>query len=362
MTLRVALVGGPMYDGLYDLLDPAEVEVVVHADHPTLNATVADLLGRGERLDLLCTHSKYAPSQAQWLLPLDELVDPSALAALAPAAVELCRFRGALLCTPRNIDVRVLWARRDRCEIAPATWEELVAGPLRFGFPGRESGLFGMFYELVRAAGGQIFDDDARPTMATPQSEAAVETLVALARRAPADLPEWHYDQVDAALIDGRVDAAAAWPGGYAGIRASAHYDDLDVHPYPGGPGGRFSYSGCHAFAVPATCADVPAAVDLLHRLISQPAATHDARSGAVPAHVAAFAAVDPLDATDARRLAVTRATIDTAMITYPPLVRFPAVEDAGWAALNAALRGELRPRQAVEAVQAAALEALGGD
>jgi hypothetical protein len=34
--LRVALVGGPMYDHLYTMLDPAAVEVVIHADHPAL--------------------------------------------------------------------------------------------------------------------------------------------------------------------------------------------------------------------------------------------------------------------------------------------------------------------------------------
>lgn len=183
--------------------------------------------------------------------------------------------------------------------------------------------------------------------------------LVALAARAPADLPEWHYDQVDAALIDGRVDAAAAWPGGFAGIRRSAHYADLDVHPYPGGPAGRFSYAGCHGFAIPVTCGDVPRAVDLLHRLLGPAAASYEARSGAVPANVAAFAAVEPVDDTDAQRLAVTRDTIAGAMITYPPLTKFPAVEDAGWAALNAALRGELTPRAAVARVQQQAEAAL---
>ena len=75
MTLRVALVGGPMYDRLYDAFTPGEVEVVVHADHPTLNRQVAGMLAAGERIDLLATHSKYAPSQSQWLRPLDDLVD-----------------------------------------------------------------------------------------------------------------------------------------------------------------------------------------------------------------------------------------------------------------------------------------------
>lgn len=44
MTLRIALVGGPMYDHLYSIFDEYDVEVVVHADHPTLNRKVAEML------------------------------------------------------------------------------------------------------------------------------------------------------------------------------------------------------------------------------------------------------------------------------------------------------------------------------
>ena len=95
MTLRVALVGGPMYDHLYDAFAPGEVEVVVHADHPTLNREVARMFAAGERIDVCATHSKYAPSQAHWLSPLDALLDPDVVAPLAPRAVELCRFAGA---------------------------------------------------------------------------------------------------------------------------------------------------------------------------------------------------------------------------------------------------------------------------
>lgn len=46
--------------------------------------------------------------------------------------------------------------------------------------------------------------------MATTESEQAIGLLCRLATRAPADLVNWHYDQVDAALLDGRLDAAAA--------------------------------------------------------------------------------------------------------------------------------------------------------
>jgi multiple sugar transport system substrate-binding protein len=361
MTLRLALVGGPMYDGLYRCLEGSDVELVVHADHPTLNRAVAERLGRGERIDLLSTHSKYAPSQAQWLRPLDELLPPAAIDALAPAAVALCRFEGVLLCAPRNIDVRVLWANRARLgdRAVPATWDGLVDAGLSFAFPGRESGLFGTFYELVTARGGRLFDEALRPTLATPAARHAVLTLAALARQAPSDLPDWHYDQVDAALGAGRVDLAAAWPGATAALRAAAAGAQLEPHPYLAGAAGLRSYAGCHAWAIPATCGDPDAALGLLARLCAADAQALDAQSGSVCAHVEAFGAVRPRDEIDGRRLAITRRTIESGMITYPPLRRFPAVEDAGWLALHRVLRGGLNGDTALQQMQTAAEEVL---
>lgn len=349
MTLRVALVGGPMYDHLYRLLDAPgapDVEVVVHADHPTLNAEVATRLGSGERLDVIATHSKYAPSQATWLQPLDGLVDTSEL---APLAVELCRFDDLQYCVPRLIDVRILWAHADRDRPAPDDWASLVASDTVMGFPGRESGLFGTFFELVVGAGGRLFDDEGRPTIDSPEAVAAVDTLCRLAARAPADLSDWHYDQVDRALLGRRVDAAGAWPGAWGAIREVA---SLEPHPYPAGSHRRVSYAGCHAWAVPTTCADLDGALDLVRRLTSYEAGTLDAAGGSVCAHVGAFADVVPVDDRDRRRLAITADTIATAMITYPPHVRFPEVEDAGWQAIRAALRGERSAAAAVAEVQ----------
>jgi hypothetical protein len=62
---------------------------------------------------------------------------------------------------------------------------------------------------------------------------------------------------------------------------------------------------------------------------------------------------------TDRARLAVTAATIEQAMITYPPHPRFPDVEDAGWHAIHDALLGKITPRAAVRAIQAQALAIL---
>jgi len=358
-SLRAALVGGPMYDPMYALLEGRDVEVVVHADHPTLNRRVAEILSRGERLDLISTHAKYAPSQACWLRPLDDLVDPALLDALAPRAVGLCRFGGALLCVPRNVDVRVLWVNEERCATPPDTWSDVLESRAAFAFPGRESGLFGTFFELVVGEGGRLFDDDGRPTMTTPEAERAVATLYALAANAPRALVDWHYDQVDAALLEGRVAMAAAWPGGFGAIRRSPHYATLAPHPYPAGPFGRFTYSGAHAWAIPRTCADPRRALELLHVLAGADAAHLELANGGVPAHTAIFANAVPVDAKDQRRLALTRDAIDHQMITYPPHASFPDVEDAGWHAIRDAIRGACTPADAVRRIQRDAEEAL---
>jgi multiple sugar transport system substrate-binding protein len=361
MSVRVALVRGPMYDHLYEMLTdgPVDVEVVVHEDHPTLNRRVAEILSAGGTLDLISTHGKYAPSQAQWLRPLDDMIDEQTISGLAPLAVDLCRADGRLWCVPRLIDVRVMWVRSDRVDTVPDTWSELVEQDTVFGFPGRESGLFGTFFELVVGAGGQLFDGEGRPTIASREAVTAVELLRELASRAPADLVEWHYDDVDRALLDGRVDAAAAWPGAWGPISRSTVGDRLVPHPYPSGAARRVSYSGCHAWAIPRSATDVDGALALLHLLSGQRAHARDAAGGNICANVAALAAVQPTSAIDERRLAITRQTIAESMITYPPLTHFPEIEDAGWQAIREALRDATSSTHAVERVQAVAEAAL---
>jgi multiple sugar transport system substrate-binding protein len=318
------------------------------------------MLSSGERLDVISTHSKYAPSQAPWLLALDRLIDPGLIGRLAPSAVSLCRFRGELLCVPRGIDVRVLWYRRDVLDEAPRTWDEVEACGRPFGFPGRESGLFGTFFELVVGAGGVLFCPEGEPAMDTPECVAAVERLCRLARGAPADLPSWHYDQVDAALLAGQVDLAAAWPGGYGPIRESTLYDRLSPAPYPAGTRARVSYAGCHAWGIPSTAADPAASAALIAKLCSQRASATDAARGTVCADVSVFAALEPVDSIDARRLEITRQTIESAMITYPPLACFPEIEDAGWSAIHDSLIGSASAAETVARIQAVAEEVLG--
>lgn len=354
--LRVALVGGPMYDALYEpFID--EVEVVVHADHLTLNAQVAELLAAGERIDVLSTHGKYAPSQRRWLQTLDGLVDPAVVRALEPGAVALCRDRGDLLCTPRNVDVRVLWWRSDRMAHAPDTFADLVESVAVFGFTGRGSGLFGMFYELVMGNGGRLLDADRSPALDDDLAADALATIRSLGQRCPTGpdgIASWHYDALDDALGTGVVDCAPAWPGATSALRSSAAGPFLLPAPYPAGPKRRVSYSGCHGWGIPTTCGDLDGAVALVERLCSPEVHWLEASLGGIPARTDVLEALAPSDAVDAERLAVIRATIAEAMITYPALERFPRLEDNGAATITAVLTGEKRISAAVAVIQRA--------
>ncbi len=358
MTVRVALVGGPMYDGLYEHFNRRDIEIVVHADHPSLNRAVSTMLRRGERIDVISTHSKYAPSQRGWLLDLRDVVSTDELAS---RAVELCTFEGSQYCVPRNIDVRVLWANRRLLGDAevPTSWQQLAASRMSFAFPGKESGLFGTLLEIVTVLGGSLFDAGLRPQFDQDIVVAALQLLQSIANNAPAALPEWDYDDVDAALGDGSVVLGAAWPGGTATVRASPEGANLEPHPYFGDAVGPRSYAGCHAWAIPRSCGDIDGAVDFVRELCGYEMQALDALTGSVCAHRDAFAAVVPTDAVDVRRLAITQATITAGMLTYPPMDRFPEIEDAAWLAIRALLLADSDAKTAACAMQCAAMEVL---
>jgi multiple sugar transport system substrate-binding protein len=138
-TLRVLLVGGPMYDPLYSLLPEFEeregvkVEVAATLPHPDLNDRIASEFGSGDaRYDLISTHIKYAPSQMRWLTPLDDDLSAEELQQFTPRTLELARIDGRLYSVPRNLDIKLLHYRTDLVETPPASWEVLREEAARF--------------------------------------------------------------------------------------------------------------------------------------------------------------------------------------------------------------------------------------
>ncbi len=377
-TLNVALIGGPAYDLLYQRLPEFErqtgrrVEVRLQAPHPQLNDSLARDYNHGAAAyDLVSTHTKYAPSQAHWLLPLDEWISPAEQAGFFPGILELSRIGGRLMQAPRNVDVRLLHYRTDLFAEAgvnpPPTWDEFRALARRFTrppdlygttFPGRHSGLFGTWYELLAMAGGRLFDEELRPAFLGEAGEwalAFLHDLYALSKVTPRDLPACHYEEVATLFRRGACAMILEWPGYYGLLKdpsQSAVVGRFGLVRYPLGPAHlRRVYAGSHSFAIPKSVRNLEGALALLRFLTSEESQVLEGMAGSIVPRLSAWEKVkraQAADTLDARRMELLEATMREDMLIPPKLPRYPAMEDALWTALQAGVTGELAVREAL--------------
>jgi multiple sugar transport system substrate-binding protein len=377
-----------MYDPLYRRLPEfeekhgVEVEAVVAPTHPDLNERIEEEFGSGgASYDLISTHTKYAPSQKQWLTPLDDDLSSSELEPFDERPLELARIDGALYSVPRNLDVKLLLYRTDLMEDQPSSWEDLreTAARLRstgpsgdlygFVFPGKESGLFGHFFELHAMAGGKMFEDDGPPAPRM-DDEAGRWALGLLAdlyeRAAPRETPDWHYDEVAACFREGGAAMSTDWPGGfytYADPEQSEVADRFDVALYPEGSAGRRVYSSSHSFAIPTSVRDRPAAVELLRFLTSRESQAYEARLGTLPARGDALedarSEAGP-GSLSGRRWGLLERAQEAALIP-PKHPSYPAVEDAIWEGVREVFLGNKSVEEALRDTETAAGRAAKG-
>lgn len=373
-----------MYDPLYERLGEfeedagIEVEAAVVPSHPELNERIEEEFGSGRAsYDLISTHAKYAPSQKRWLTPLDRDLDAYELERFAPRPLELARLGDELYGIPRNLDVKLLYYRTDLVSEPPSSWEDLLEEAARlksedqygFVFPGKESGLFGHFFELHAMNGGEMFEDDGSP-IPRMNDEAGLWALGLLkdlyTRAAPEDTPDWHYDEVAACFREGKAAMSTDWPGGfytYEDPDESAVAGRYSVALYPEGRAGRFIYSGSHTFAIPATVRDRPAAVELLRFLTSRKSQAFEAELGTLPARRDALE--DIRSAAEAGSLAEKRWGLleeaQSAALVPPKHPNYPAVEDEIWQGIREALLGNKSVEQALEDTEEAAKRAAEG-
>jgi multiple sugar transport system substrate-binding protein len=359
--LQVALVSGPAYDPLYKFL-PAfteasgvKVNVAFRGDHPALNhhlATLAEV-----PYDLVSTHTKYAPSQLKFLAPLNELVESVELTDFVPLLLELARVDGLLYSLPRNIDVRLLHFRTDIMD-PPATWDNLLDTARRhnsppqcygFLFPGRESGLFGTFFELAEMAGARLFPESLVPEIENEGGRWALQFLRACYAEmlVPRELPDWHYDKVHECFRSGRAAMVGDWPGYYSLYRdpkISAVHDRLGLSPYPVGPAGKsLAYVGGHTFALTKQGAPKADALKLLLYLTATEQQLGEARQGCVPVRHSVMKQMQS-EAGEANRarLAMLEKVIAEHILIPPKFARYPEVEEVLWRTVQKAFLGEM--------------------
>jgi multiple sugar transport system substrate-binding protein len=369
--LQVALISGPAYDPLYDCL-PAftkatgvKVNVAFRGDHPELNHHLATL--KEVPYDLVSTHTKYAPSQLQFLAPLNELIEPAMLTDFVPRLLELASIDGSLYSVPRNIDVRLLHYRTDLIDTPPATWDDLLAAarsrnnpPECYGFifPGRESGLFGTFFELAEMAGASLFPDDLVPDIQNEGGRWALKFLRACYAEglAPRELPDWHYDKVHECFRLGHAAMVGDWPGYFSLYRdpkTSAVHNRLGLSPYPIGPKGKsLSYGGGHTFALTKAGTKKREALQLLLHLTASEQQLSEARQGCVPVRRSVMMQMqDEANQEDHARLTMLEQVIAGQILIPPKFARYPEVEEVLWRTVQKAFMGEIEIDRALDSM-----------
>jgi multiple sugar transport system substrate-binding protein len=372
-----------MYDPLYELLPEFEkrtgrrVHIAARLVHPELNAHLDEMYRSGQgAYDLISTHNKYAPSQKHFLRPLDDWFRESELNEFIPSVLEMSRVEGWLLSIPRNIDVRLLYYRRDLFEDAaeqksflatagrelrvPETWEELAQVAVfftrppelyGFAFPGRDSGLFGTFFELVAMAGGKLFRPDLRPGFVDHAGRWALgflHRLYAEDKVTPRELPDMRYDEVSDVFLEGRCALVADWPGGFYRYRDPAQsrvVGKFHVALYPTGPAHeRWVYAGGHTFAIPTSVPDEEGAKALLKFLTSADAQWHEAEHGALPVLRSVqnrLKAETEASSLAGQRLQMLEQTVNAHMLLPPRFPKYPGIEEALWRSLQKGITGE---------------------
>jgi multiple sugar transport system substrate-binding protein len=373
--LHLALIGGPQYDGLLKMLPKFEeqtgyqLHVDVRLPHVELNERMANDLGTElGRYDLISTHTKYSPSQAEHLLPLDEFVSPDELSDFVQRVLALCRITDKLMQLPRNLDARILFYRADLIP-APQTWDEALAQMVKhkrddfygFAFPGRHSGLFGTFYEMLGMAGGDLFDENLRPIFNSEAGEWALDFLYRLhtvEQVTPADLTEnWYYDEISDRFRRGDVLMIGDWPGFYGLYqkrKSCAVFDQFDVAVYPAGPAAiRKSYAGGHTFAIPKAAHDPEGGLALAKYLTSPEVQWYEASvSGHTPVRQSIFKKmkVQSEQGTehDAKRMAALEETITHYAMIPPKFAKYPFIEDILWSGVQEAITGKCTSREAL--------------
>ncbi len=361
-TLRVAFVAGPMYDPVYEKLPHFEyaagvrVEVAFHGSHPELNAHLASLTD--VPYDLVSTHTKYAPSQSSFLAPLDSFARELETHDFYAPLIDLARVNGKLLGIPRNIDGKLLHYRKDLVEQAPETWNELVKtacqlasqpGSYGFVFPGMESGLFGMFYELAEMGGASLFPPSNVPRLNNEGGRWALEAIGQMYRSGavPPEIVDWQYDEVHRCFRDGHAAMICDWPGyysAYCDATTSKVSGRFGLARMPAGPSGvRKAYSGCHTFALTHRGSTQTTALELLRFLNAPEQQLVAAHHGSVPTRPAVLAQIlSEAQPFEAERWKLLDLVIASDMLIPPGLTYYPEIEEIIWRTVRSAMTDEI--------------------
>jgi ABC-type glycerol-3-phosphate transport system substrate-binding protein len=203
---------------------------------------MAEALSRSPQFDFIHIDSNMIPSlvSAGYLEPLDEYIKKAdyKLDAVADYG-NFMNYKGHTYGVPTDGNVHIQYVRKDLLEDAdnkkrfadkfgkelkfPETWEDdlriqqFLMDPAKdlYGSGNLRNRANGVtwWYMIFYSAGGFPFDDDMKPTLATPAGEYAVDIYLQEKKGAHPESPGWGTPQMIPRIANGHVVSAAYWDG-----------------------------------------------------------------------------------------------------------------------------------------------------
>jgi multiple sugar transport system substrate-binding protein len=390
-TLRVKLIGGVMYEPLYQRIPlwekqtGAKVDIVSRKSHFELDRELKQDIASGH-IDY-CVSSNHNNFMAQYPIfrDLNGLFPASYLAAFSPALIQESKLNGQLLQIPRSTDIEALYYNKavyaDPANQAaykkqfgkplapPTTFDEyaqqakfFTKAPNLYGaqFPGKDEALTGTFYSLLIANGGQMFDAKMHPVFNSPAGVKTLDWFVNLYRAGavPKGVPNYVWDDLGNNFAAGKSALDMDWPGFasfYNDPKSSKIVGSVGVVRAPIGAGGKHAgWSGSHGFSITKACDRPDIAANFIEFLTSRDSQLVEARLGTIPsrtdaqqAAMEAFKAQKNTFMADALSVFSVAAREDS--FIPPQLAHWNEISDALWPELQKAIIGDKSSKQALD-------------
>jgi multiple sugar transport system substrate-binding protein len=400
-TLKVKLIGGTQYEHLYtrlpewEKLTGAKVDIVSSKNYFDLDKEIKQDIASGQiNYCLASNHTSFAPQYGDMYIDMKPLIPADELAKYVPGTLKSSEIDGKLVQLPRVTDISNIYYRKslyaDKDNQAkykakygkdlapPETYEDLknqiiffADPPNLYGtaFAGKDEGATGRFMEILRANGGDMFDENWKPTFNSPEGVAALQWFVDIykAKAVPAGTVNYGWDEIGQAMAAGQLAVDLDWPG-FAGFYTdptkSKIADDVGFAEAPVGTSGHHGgWSGSHSFSVTAACDNKPAAVSLAVFLTNDDSELMEAQAGNMPTRTAVFDKVvqwfkDNNKPKLAEMYPIWQKSLDEART--PPLIpQWIDVSNVIWPQLQAAELGQLSPKEALDKAAADATQIM---
>ncbi|TPW27494.1 sugar ABC transporter substrate-binding protein [Martelella alba] len=390
-TLKVKLIGGTQYEKLYtripewEKMTGAKVEIVSSKNHFDLDREIKQDIAAGSvNWCVGSNHTSFAPQYGDLYIDLTDYIPQSELDKYVPGTLASAKVDGRLVQLPRVTDVSNLyykkslyadpknqaaWKEKYGTDLAPPkTFDEFkdqiiffADPPNLYGtaFAGKDEGMSGRFMEILRANGGDIFDENLKPIF---NSQAGVDALnwfidIYKAGAVPAGTVNYTWDDIGQAMAAGQLAIDLDWPGFaayFSDPSSSKIADDLGYALAPVGTSGkRGGWSGSHSFSVTEDCDNKEAAVSFAVFMTNDESEMMEAEAGNLPTRTATYPAVITWFNENGKQNLAQMFEVwqqSLADARTPPLIpEWIEVSNVLWPQLQAAIVGEKTAQEALD-------------